>query len=71
LGIIVSPCCNSLIAYAITAITLGSIFDSEIRIACACLPALIWRVRRTLRLRYVQCSCTGIIGIAAYLDIVP
>jgi hypothetical protein len=71
LGIIVSPCCNSLVAYAITAITLGSIFDSEIRIACACLSTLIWRIRRTLGLRYVQCSCAGIIGITAYLYIVP
>jgi hypothetical protein len=60
-----------LVTNSVAAITLGSIFDSEIRIACACLPALIWRVRRTLRLRYVQCSCAGIIGITAYLYIVP
>jgi hypothetical protein len=70
LGIVVSPCCNSLVVYAITAITLGRIFDSEVGVSCTCLSTLIRGIRRTLGLRYVQRACAGIIGIAAYLYII-
>jgi hypothetical protein len=70
LGVVISPCCNSLVVYAITAITFGRIFDSEIRIACACLSALIRCIRCTSWFAYIKSPCTGIISITAYLHII-